>query len=82
MTADVLTLDGDRQDGEPLLGPVMRGGRRLGPAVPLETARARAAVELARLPEPLRRLEAGASYPVHVATPLRALVEAVDAATH
>ena len=82
MTDDVLTLDGDRQDGEPLLGPVMRGGRRLGPAVPLETARARAAVELARLPEPLRRLEAGASYPVHVAAPLRALVEAVDAATH
>jgi len=82
MTDDVLTLDGDCQDGEPLLGPVMRGGRRLGPAVPLETARARAAVELARLPESLRRLEAGASYPVHVAAPLRALVEAVDAATH
>ncbi|HSV05888.1 MAG TPA: nicotinate phosphoribosyltransferase [Candidatus Binatus sp.] len=82
MTADVLTLDGDRQDGEPLLEPVMRGGRRLGPAVPLVTARARAAAQLVRLPEPLRRLEAGASYPVRVAAPLRALAEAVDAATH
>ena len=82
MTDDVLTLDGDRQEGESLLEPVMRGGRRVGPAVPLETARARAAAELVRLPESLRRLEAGASYPVRVAAPLRALAEAVDAAMH
>ena len=81
MIGDVLTLDGDRQDGEPLLEPVMRAGRRVGPPVPLVASRARAAADLARLPEPHRRLEARASYPVQVAPALRALAATVDAMT-
>jgi nicotinate phosphoribosyltransferase len=76
---DVLTLAGDPQEGEPLLQPVMRAGRRLAPPEPLADARARAAAELGHLPEPLRRLEAGASHPVRVSPALRALADVLDA---
>jgi nicotinate phosphoribosyltransferase len=79
MHEDVLTLADDPQDGSPLLQPVMHGGRRVGPPVPLEESRARAAAELARLPTPLARLEPGASYSVHIAPALRALAVALDA---
>jgi nicotinate phosphoribosyltransferase len=41
-------------------------------------ARARAARDLARLPEPLRRLEPGPSYPVHVGEALARLAVDVD----
>ena len=78
MCEDVLTLETDPQEGEPLLTPVMRGGRRIGPLPSLAEARARAAADLARLPEALRSLEPGPPYPVRVAPALRALVREVD----
>jgi nicotinate phosphoribosyltransferase len=78
MAGDVLSVEGDAQAGEPLIEPVMRGGRRLGPAPGLDSLRARAARELARLPAPHRRLEEGAAYPVEVAPALRALADEVD----
>jgi nicotinate phosphoribosyltransferase len=81
MIGDVLTLDGDAQDGEMLLRPVMRGGRRLDPAPGLDALRARAAKELLRLPAPLRRLREGFIYPVQVAPALRALADEVDRRT-
>jgi nicotinate phosphoribosyltransferase len=59
----------------------MRGGRRLAPAPSLTDIRAAAARDLARLPEPLRRLEAGASYPVQVADALTRLAAEVDRRT-
>lgn len=55
----------------------MRGGRRLE-APTLDETRGRAAAELARLPEPLRRLESGFAYPVEIAPALRRLAEDVD----
>ncbi len=81
MTGDILTLDDDSRDGEALIVSVMRDGRRLAPTPCLERLRARAAQNLAALPAPLRRLEAGATYPVEVAPALRALAEEVDART-
>ncbi|HXF55103.1 MAG TPA: nicotinate phosphoribosyltransferase [Hyphomicrobiaceae bacterium] len=75
---DVLSLEGDRQAGEPLLEPVMKGGRRLGPSPTLADIRARAARGLQQLPEPLRRLEPGVSCPVEVAEPLKRLAAEVD----
>ncbi|MBV9561630.1 MAG: nicotinate phosphoribosyltransferase [Bradyrhizobium sp.] len=64
---DLLSLeDDDREPGEPLIVPVMRDGRRLAAPPTLADIRARSANELERLPEPLRRLEPGASYPVRV----------------
>jgi nicotinate phosphoribosyltransferase len=81
MREDVLTLDGDTQEGRALVLPVMRDGRRLAPAPSLAAARAHAAAELASLPPRLRGLEGGERYPVLVAPALRALAEAVDART-
>jgi nicotinate phosphoribosyltransferase len=81
MRGDILSLDSDRQAGEPLVVPVMRGGKRLAAPETLAAIRERAARELARLPEPLRRLEAGASYPVKVADALVALAKEADAKT-
>jgi nicotinate phosphoribosyltransferase len=57
----------------------MQNGRRSGPAPSLADIRAHAARELARLPEPLRRLDPRASYPVEVADALVQLAAQVDA---
>jgi nicotinate phosphoribosyltransferase len=78
IAGDVLSLEEDDQTGEPLIEPVMRGGRRLGPRPALAEVRARTARSLERLPEPLRRLEPGASCPVEVADALRKLADDVD----
>jgi nicotinate phosphoribosyltransferase len=75
---DVLTVASDAQAGEPLIVPVMRGGKRLAPAESLGDIRARAAREFARLPAPLARLEPGHDYPVTIAPALKALAQEAD----
>jgi nicotinate phosphoribosyltransferase len=77
MTGDVVTLETDAQPDEPLLAPVMRGGRRLEPAPSLEAVRRHAADELARLPQALRRLEEF-NYPVEISPALHQLAAEVD----
>ena len=71
-------MEDDAQQGEPLIELVMQGGKRLKPAPTLAEIRARAARDLERLPEPLRRLEPAASYPVEVSDALRRLAGEVD----
>jgi nicotinate phosphoribosyltransferase len=78
MSRDVLSLESDRQPGEPLLQLVMQAGRRVAPSPTLVEIRTRAAHELARLPEALRRREAGASYPVEIGEALQRLAGEVD----
>jgi nicotinate phosphoribosyltransferase len=78
MAGDILSLENDDQPGEPLIELVMQGGKRLKPAPTPAEIRARAARDLGRLPEPLRRLEPGASYPVEVSEALRRLAVEVD----
>ena len=74
---DVLSVEDDEQPGEPLLKLAMQNGRRV--ALPtLDAIRAHARRELERLPEPLRRLEPGASYPVQVGERLIQLAAVVD----
>lgn len=78
MAGDVVSVENDPQTGEPLLVPVMRGGRRL--ALPtLEQAREHAAENLRRLPVLLAALQEDAIYPVEISTALRQLAAAVDA---
>jgi nicotinate phosphoribosyltransferase len=77
MSADIVTLESDPQPGEPLLIPVMHGGRRLVPSPALAEVRRHAARNLARLPEPLRSLD-GFDYPVEIASALRTLATQVD----
>ena len=78
MAGDILSLENDDQAGEPLIELIMQGGKRVAPAPLLAEIRARAARDLQRLPEPLRRLEPGASYPVEVSEALRRLAAEVD----
>jgi nicotinate phosphoribosyltransferase len=82
MAGDVLTLEDDPEPAkaglEPQILPVMQGGRRIRPLPGLAEARERAATQLQRLPEPLRRLEPDASYPVVVSEMLQDLARAVD----
>ncbi|HMA13121.1 MAG TPA: nicotinate phosphoribosyltransferase [Steroidobacteraceae bacterium] len=77
MAGDVVTLETDLQPGEPLLIPLMRGGRRVAAAPALQDTRRLAARNLARLPEPLRRLEEY-DYPVEIAPALHQLAAQVD----
>jgi nicotinate phosphoribosyltransferase len=88
MAGDVLALEGGgaveaRNAGaEPLLQPVMQNGRRLQPSPTLDGIRRHAKRELERLPEPLRRQEPSARYPVKVADDLVQLSAAVDRRLH
>lgn len=79
LAGDVLTLEGDSQAGEPLLEPVMKGGRPLGAAPALSQIRDRAAAELARLPDALRSLSPATTYPVTVSPRLAGLAAIADA---
>jgi len=81
MSGDVLSLESDTQAGETLIVPVMRKGKRVDAAPTLTQIRERAARELARMPESLRRLEKAEDYPVRVSDKLKALAAQVDKAT-
>ncbi len=78
MCGDTLSVEEDSQSGEPLIQLVMEHGRRLQPEPTLAEIRARASCDLERLPEPLRRVEPGASYPVQVTERLERLAAEVD----
>jgi nicotinate phosphoribosyltransferase len=78
MAGDIIALERDKEAGEPLIQMVMEGGRRIAPSPSLDNIRTRAARDLERLPEPLRRLEAGALYPVEVAQSVVRLGTEVD----
>jgi nicotinate phosphoribosyltransferase len=78
MCGDILSVEEDQQPSEPLIQAVMKNGRRLGPRPTLAEIRTRATRDVERLPEPLRRLEPGASYPVQVTESLVQLAADVD----
>lgn len=78
---DVLALAAEEIDGEPLLQPVMIGGKRLAPPN-LVASRARAAEALARLPESLRGLDGPYTYEVEISTNLRSLAARLAAEGH
>jgi nicotinate phosphoribosyltransferase len=77
MAGDTVRLEGEAGEGEPLLIPVMRGGRRLEPPPALAESRALAAEDLGRLPPPLAALERS-DYPVEIAASVRRLADEVD----
>jgi nicotinate phosphoribosyltransferase len=78
MRSDILTVENDPQEGEPLIRPVMCAGKRLHAPAPLSALRERARDQLARLPHGLRTLEKGPDYPVQVSPALRDMAKAVD----
>ncbi len=78
MASDTLSIENDEQPSEPLIHQVMHAGKRLGPQPTFSEIRARAARELELLPEPLRKLEPGATYPVEVGEALIDLAAEFD----
>ena len=73
---DVISLwNEDLQNGEPLLVPIVRKGELVYSFPDLTTMQAKAKTELARLPEPYKRLTDAAEYPVVLSTGLEALLE-------
>jgi nicotinate phosphoribosyltransferase len=82
MLHDRLGLSREAFAGEPLLQPVMRGGRRVGALPSLQEARRHQAAQMRGLPPALRALEpVEVPYPVEVSDAVRALAAQVDAAT-
>jgi len=81
MRLDRLQLVDEAAVGEPLLQPVMRGGRRVGLAPTLDHIRAHHAAQMRALPPALRSLEPAPAHEVRVSDGLRSLARAVDAAT-
>lgn len=77
ITDDMVALVDEPESGEPLLRPVMRGGRRCTALPSLTAARAHAAASLLQLPGPLRRLEA-AAVPVRISQGIRSLADEMD----
>lgn len=78
MVEDVLALESEAMDGEPLLRPVMRQGRRLPGQPTLQQIRERCGQQLASLPAALRELAPATPYPVRVSQGLHALADEVD----
>jgi nicotinate phosphoribosyltransferase len=78
MSGDILSIEDDLQVGEPMVKPVMRAGRRLFAKPTLAEIRAHASRQLARLPDPLRQLEAVSTYPVEIADALVRTASQVD----
>jgi nicotinate phosphoribosyltransferase len=78
IAGDVLSLESDIHPGEPLIELVMKDGKRVGPGDGLSAIRARAAQDLARLPEPLRDLMPGETCSVDVDDALVRLAAEVD----
>jgi nicotinate phosphoribosyltransferase len=77
---DYIVQENERVPGEPLLGEVMRRGRRVIELPALTGAREFCAAELRALPPALRKLGDGpAAYPAAISEPLQRLAERADA---
>ena len=75
---DVVTTLNDQQEGEPLLHPVMKGGRPLAPTPALDGIRKQVAIQLSKLPDSMRQLEECTAYDVRISQALRDLADSVD----
>jgi len=75
---DVIALENESMPGEPLLIPLMRGGERVSPVVPLTESQRRCQSQLERLPAALRGLAVSPrAYAVRHSARLEALLEQV-----
>jgi nicotinate phosphoribosyltransferase len=78
MAGDIVSVEEESHEGEELVQPIMKSGKRIASGAPLAEARAHAAHQIERLPEPFRRLDPDASYPVQIADALVKLADRVD----
>ncbi len=78
LAGDTVGLETESIDGEPLMIPVMRYGRRLQTAESLDEIRQRAQQSFAALPISLRSLTKPAIYDVAISRDVRQLADALD----
>jgi nicotinate phosphoribosyltransferase len=81
MAGDTITVAGEWADGQALLEPVLREGRRVAVLPDLEGIRRFTADQIRRLPDALRRLGTRPPYPVTVAPALHRLADEADRRT-
>lgn len=74
---DTITLRKEKAKGEPLLGPVMRGGKRPAPPETLDAIRKRFREEFSALDDSIKALRDPAAYPVSHGPELERLQEQV-----
>jgi nicotinate phosphoribosyltransferase len=79
IVADVLTVEGDRREGTPLLEVVMTAGARVAGSPSTDAVREHARAQLATLPESLRTLERADSFVPTPSAALRELAAQADA---
>jgi nicotinate phosphoribosyltransferase len=72
---DIIALEGENIDGEPLLIKVMERGKIVYELPSLEEIRKRALDNLIRLPDKYKRLKKAAKYPVRLSPKLRRLIK-------
>ncbi len=75
MAGDILTLDNEAHEGQALLQPVMRKGKKISESEDAKTIRERFLAELNRLPEHLKQTEPAAGYRVSLSENLQRLAE-------
>jgi nicotinate phosphoribosyltransferase len=75
---DIVTMLSDPQEGDPLLFPVMKAGRRLAPPPALDDIRKEVTTALSRLPDWMRGLDVSSPYDVRISQALHDLAETVD----
>lgn len=78
MVKDIVTVEGDMQEGTPLVEKVMSEGSRLKPSPVLTEIAAYTKGQLQSLPEHLRELSPAPSYPVEIAPPLLRLRQTAE----
>jgi nicotinate phosphoribosyltransferase len=81
MCGDTVTVENTPCTGNPLLQPVMQGGRTVLPQPSLMESREYAKGQLSRLPAALRELVDTPDYPVIISAELQALAKSVDEQT-
>jgi nicotinate phosphoribosyltransferase len=79
MAGDVVALEeNDPHDGQPLIVPVMRTGKRIQPVIALNDVRLRTRAGYDRLPRPMAGLDRAPEYPVEISASLHALANRLD----
>jgi len=79
MAGDTVALeDDDPQQGESLIQPFMRSGKRLHPSPSLPAMRNQALANYQRLPAKMTTIDPAPSYPVTISNTLRAMADQLD----
>jgi len=79
MRQDIVALEGEAVEGQPLLRLCMQAGKPVAPFPSLAGIREYAGQQLDQLPASLQQLEAAPAYPVRISRHLQELAASLDA---